>query len=527
MIKKIKSITVKILIALISIVILFMSIRGLPGNPNSKILNTKEWQDDGPFELSPERGRYALTYTLIEDKSYFFNVDTARFVVPDLGYINGKYVSLFAPAVSYIAIPGYLIGKAFGSSQFGAFTTVAFFALLNTLLIKLIADRLGANKTASIISALIFLFATPAYSYSTLLYQHHISTFLILMSTYTLLRWNNFWSLSLIWLLCAASIPVDYPNLFLMLPIGIFAATRLISINKNKRRIVYSINVIRLISIVSIIFPLGFFLWFNQNSYGNPLQFSGTVKSVHDIDVNGNPTTSNKINLQNVADYAEKEKAEPTSKKSAISFFKPRNIINGLDIHLFSPDRGIVVFTPIVIFGILGAFLYKQKEQKEDILPVLIGIITADIVLYSMWGDPWGGWAFGSRYLIPSYAILSILISFVLTKLNKKVLFIIPFYIVMVYSIFVNTLGALTTSSMPPEIETTVLGQLSNKVEKYSWDRNWEFITAGKSKSFIFQTYAHKYISALQYFYIIAGSITLLTTLLTLSLVLQKNEQKI
>ncbi len=526
MIKNIVNLIGKILIVIIPAFLLFLSIRGLPGNPDSKTLNSVKWQEEGPFELSPERGRFALTYTLVEDKSYFFNVDTARFVVPDLGFINGKYVSLFAPMVSYLAVPGYIIGKLLGASQVGTFSVISIFALLNALLIKLIADRLGANKTASTLSALIFLFATPAFSYATVLYQHHISTFLILMSIYALLKWNNFWSLSLIWLLCAASIPVDYPNLFLMLPIGVFALTRLIATDKNKRRVVYSINIVKLISIVTVILPLGFFLWFNQQSYGNPLQFSGTVSSVHDIDANGNPTSNNQINFQDVSGYVEQKSANKAEEKTALSFFKPRHIINGLYIQLFSPDRGVIAFAPIVLLGILGAFYASSTVSGESLLPVLVGVIAADIVLYSMWGDPWGGWAFGSRYLIPSYAMLSIMISFALSKFNKKILFLIPFYVILLYSIFVNTLGALTTSSMPPQVEAEHLGQLSNKIEKYSWDRNWDLINEGKSKSFVFQTFAHNYISAVEYFYIIAGSIIFITSILTFSLILQKNEQK-
>src|SRR5438105_4429802 len=91
--------------------ILSFSLRGLPGNPTPAELNTKVWKDNGPFELSNERGRFALLYSVIEDHKLNFSVDLAKFAVPDLAYTNGKYVSLFAPGVSFIDIPGYLLGK--------------------------------------------------------------------------------------------------------------------------------------------------------------------------------------------------------------------------------------------------------------------------------------------------------------------------------------------------------------------------------------------------------------------------------
>ena len=89
--------------------ILALSIRGIPGNPVSSVVNDLKWTDDGPFELSPERGRFALMLSLIENKSFDFSLPIAQFTTPDLGYKNGKYVSLFAPAVSFIIMPGTLM----------------------------------------------------------------------------------------------------------------------------------------------------------------------------------------------------------------------------------------------------------------------------------------------------------------------------------------------------------------------------------------------------------------------------------
>src|SRR5579863_3303887 len=92
---------------------LALTVRGLPGNPTPTQLNTLAWKDNGPFELSPERGRFALLYSLVENHSFQFQPDLARFTAPDVGYINNTYVSIFAPSISFLAIPGYVIGKYF------------------------------------------------------------------------------------------------------------------------------------------------------------------------------------------------------------------------------------------------------------------------------------------------------------------------------------------------------------------------------------------------------------------------------
>ena len=233
-------------------VVMAFSVRGLPGNPSAAELNADKWKDNGPMELSPERGRYALLYSLAENQSFSFSLDLAKFSTPDLAYQNGKYVSLFAPGVSFFAVPGYLLGKMAGFAQVGAFSAIAFFAIINAFLIRAIAIRMGAHPLAGTIGGVGFLFASPAFAYAVSLYQHHVSTFLILMSIYLLLqidrrekrkefyenkvgsgstmydvgrKKNVFLNLKYyilhpvtslvgVWILFALSIPVDYPNAF-------------------------------------------------------------------------------------------------------------------------------------------------------------------------------------------------------------------------------------------------------------------------------------------------------------------------
>lgn len=516
--KKWSNTIIKILVSLFAVIVLALAVRGNYGNPTPKDLQQQSWRDNGPFELSPERGRFSLLYSIVEDRSFHFSVDLANFTVPDLGYINGKYVSLFAPGVSFLAIPGYIIGEYFNASQVGVYGIIGLFALINFILVRKIAVKLGANEIAAVVGGLIFLFATPAFTYGVNFYQHHISTFLILFAIYLVQRPANFWSLTGIWFLCAMSIPIDYPNLFLMFPIGIFATAKLIDVKRLENKISISANFWKLLSLVSVIIPLGFFLWFNQMSYGNPLQFSGTVASVFSIDPNGNPTAPRTVlpTTENVLSPDEQE-------KSALKFFESRAILNGLYIHFFSPDRGVVYFTPVILLGIIGLFvLYKYRNKY---LSMFLGVIGANIFLYSMWGDPWGGWAFGSRYLIPTYSILAIVIGVALTKFNKKLWFTIPLTLLMIYSVGVNTLGALTSNRVPPKEEAKLLENITNRQERFSFDRSWELLSDGKSKSFVFQTWLDGRMTSMEYFYMLFGSISVVTTLLIVIVLFTKNEE--
>lgn len=475
-------------------VILFFSLRGLPGNPTAKELNTQAWKDNGPFELSPERGRFALLYSLVEDNSFSFSTDLARFTVPDLGYFHGKYVSLFAPALSFLLIPGYVFGKAIGISQVGAQAIIALFALLNLLLIRAIAIRWGASPLAATIAGFTFLFATPAFTYAGTLYQHHVSTFLILLALYLLIRFTTIWSLLVIWMLCAFSLSVDYPNFFLMVPIGIAALARSIWIQRHEGSIDIKVSFIRLLTIMSVIIPMIFFFWTNTVSYGNPLQLAGAVRQVTGIKANGSPVFKNDSPVKDAKQIA----TDNDPQQNIIAFFKNRNLITGMYILLLSPDRGVLFYTPSMFFAIVGIIL--AFRHKKPFLSLLLGVLGINILLYAMWGDPWGGWAFGARYLIPAYAILSLFIAIALTNFRKSVPFLGFFFLILVISLGINTMGVITTSENPPQVQIQEVEKLSHKKAYYTIENNVMFLSQGKAKAFVFDAVAHNYLSAWNYY---------------------------
>ncbi len=491
---KYKKIIGNILLILFVAAVLVLSVRGLPGNPTPEQLNTLYWKDNGPFELSPERGRFALLYSLVENHSFHLSPSIANFTTPDVGYWNNHFVSIFAPTVSIFAIPGYIIGKYFGDSQFGAFAWMALFALFNVLMIRLIAIRLGANPLAAVVSALTFLFATPAYAYAVTIYEHHPSTFLMLVALYLLIRYDNLISTIAIWMLYAFAFTVDYPNLFIMFPIALATFFRSGTIENLHRRIVLKISFPKLFAVLGVIIPLAFLLWVNQMSYGSPFKLSGSVPTIESVSSTGLPIFMSTVGKKQI----KTTKAVNTPPPSTLTFFQPRNMLNGFYILLISPDRGILMYTPVMLFGIAGMFLAGRKKQKY--LPILLGVVGFNFLLYSMWGDPYGGWAFGGRYLIPTYAILSIYIALLLTYLSKKRIVIFFFFIILAYSIMVNSLGALTSNSNPPQIQAQSLSDITHSKVSYTYMRNVNDLNSDISKSFIFQTFAENYISAWQYY---------------------------
>lgn len=485
------------LLAVFCIAVLAFSIRGIAGNPTPEDLNRLIWKDNGPLELSPERGRFALMYAIAEEKSFSFSPDLARFAAPDVAYTDGKYVSLFAPAVSFMVIPGYFIGKLFGLAQVGSYAVIALFALINMYLIRAIAVRIGAHPLAATLAALTFLFATPAFAYAVTLYQHHISTFLILLSILLLIRYNTIWSLIGIWIMCALSISVDYPNLFMMLPVGIAALGRVFIAKRNEDKITLNIPFLRVLSLAVMALPLAFFLWFNAQSYGNPFQLSGTIERAIEVQKDGTPVMeSEKIIAELKA--AGQEIPQGEYNKSTLAFFQSRLLLNGFYTHFVSPDRGMLWFTPVMLFGFVG--LIWAIRKRVAYVGLFAAVIGFNVLLYSMWTDPYGGWAFGSRYLIPTYAILAVFIAYLLSKMHRYSLFLLFFFAFFTYSVAVNTLGAITTNRNPPQVEAVALSEKTKQEELYTYARNVSQLNNNLSKAYVYETYVANSMTAWQYY---------------------------
>ncbi len=492
--------------------ILALTLRGVPGNPIGSNLDSSYWAETGPLESSNERSRFSLMYSYVEDSTFYFSIPLAKFSAPDLAITDtGRYVSLFAPGVSFLMMPGYIIGRYFGMAQIGSFAVILLFAFLNIILIWRIAVRLGASSVAAAIGAFVFSFATPAFAYGVTLSQHHISTFIILLGIYALLKWDNYWSLALVWFLTVFSITVDNPNIFFMLPIALYALGRIVIFRNEKDGFRIKIKLLGFLSFLIIILPLGFFFWYNAAANGSPFQLSGTLERVVKVE------ERNDIVLIKADNMAEKNKETILKEeKNAVGFFSTRNLTNGFYVHFFSPDRGIINFTPVILFGIFGiVLLYKRNPGFANILT---GVIGFNVLLYSMWGDPYGGWAFGSRYLIPSYALLAIGIGIFLTQWRRNTAVIIVFFAVFAYSAGVNTLGALAGNGNPPKTEISALKKITGRMEKYSYDRNWQYLREKGPRSFVFKFYAKKTMSAEDYYWLICGAIIMVAAFLLLVL---------
>ena len=471
-----------------TLLVYVLTIRGIYGNPTGKMVKNNLDQATKPLELSPERGRYLLIIALGENKSFSLSQELADAAYPDVGYYHGKFYVFFAPGISLLALPLYWIGKMFNLAQVASFFTISLFAAASIIFLYLISRKMFKLPVwASLMSGLIFGFGSTSWSYANTLYQHHVTVFCIIASFYAAwkykqkLKYSWIWAI-FVWFNYALAIGIDYPNALLMVPVMAYFFFSALNIGTKDKKTSISFRLSFLLtSIIFVVISL-------VHGYFNYTHFGGWTK------------VSNGIlgykRIQELKLFKEKnpEKiiAELEKSKVPIKFFKEDNLPRGVAILTFALDKGIFLFSPIFFLALLGIFISLKSISFE--ISVMLASILLNIFLYSSFGDPWGGWAFGPRYLIPSMAFLSIFVAIWLSKTRFQIIAKITTFILFAISAAIALLGALTTNAVPPKIEADYLKM------KYNFLLNWDFLTENRSSSFIYNVFLSDKITLIQYF---------------------------
>ncbi len=454
-------------VALISFTVLFVNMKVHPqGVPYYQVSLNRHV--GGPFESSGSTSRYALVESIMKRGKFDIDLPTASFASPDVAGADGKYFSLFTPGISFLALPFYYLGSLHGYEQFMTYLLNVVFSVFNVVMILLILRRYKVPFALQITSAFILLFGTNAFAYSLFLTQHIVAAFLVLASIYiTTFKPNIFNNLAL-GSVFGVGLLVDLPNAFMLFPAVLYHFFKNFELHENTSKIVLSIKIIVIFLALGLLPLAGLFLFYNKQTTGSPMvlpQFMGRIANVEE-----------QVNRPQAREVKEEEIAP-----GSMSPFQSRYILNGLYILLISNERGWLYYSPILFVGLLGMyFFYKNKELQEYLL-VPLSIFIMNTLLYAMFGDPWGGWAFGPRYLIPSAALCVLFIPFVLTRFKRNILVFLFVAALIVYSVFVNTLGAVTTTEVPPKQEAETLVTFI----PYTYAYNYQLLEKNESYSML------------------------------------------
>lgn len=481
-----------IFIIVLSTAIYAGTLKGIAGNVdvNSTELLSPPFEA-GPFETSHPRSSFAIVLALDDYNETYLTKELADFASPDVGYFKGKFYSFFPPGTAYTAYPFFLLGKHFNLSQVFAFFSASIFGILGLVfLYKIMREVFSLPIWSSLFGVLVLGFGSTFWNYSITIYQHSPTVFFLMFGFYCVWRfkqqtyWSWLWSIGA-WSSYGLSVFFDYPNIIIVFPIVVYLL--IVSFNLKEQGNVYKISFRTSIIFTSVALFLfaGLHMYYNQQTLEDWGRFSNTLPRYAESRLAINEGDAEKIS---------------DSKQKVNSLFQEIRTVNGVRIVFFSIDKGLFVYSPIFILALFGIYTSRKKIGLE--LSIMFSIVLCTIFVYTSFGDPWGGWAYGPRYLIPIMPVLAILISLWLTHINYKFISRVIAFVLFVYSAGVALLGAATQNIVIPKIEAVPLNA------PYNYFANIKLLKNGTSGVYFYNTYLADHLSLMSYYIIILSTLS-------------------
>lgn len=483
-----------IALTLLSVFLYALTIRGSFGVPSvNDITPYPAYVSGSPFESSQEGSRYALVLSLFNDHTAAVD-KYYQIGVPDVGKIKGHYFSLFPPGASVFALPLYFIGLKIGATQLMTFMISTIFALLTMLLTLRFSRKLGLHWSTSLFAAIAFGFATNAWGYSVTLVAHLISAFCILGGIYlAYLTEKKWWHIAAVWFLYSVAVFVDFPNLFIFIPIVGLMSLNAFEYSETPSRMHLKINFRYIFTPLVFVALMSLYGYYNYVNFGKASSLSNTLPRVESV-------ASEQMKIEHI-----------NRETNAFNALKTRNMLIGFQSFLISTDRSVLVYSPVILLFVFGVPFMKRKLKLLKVS--LVAVAATCLTLYTMFGDPYGGWAFGSRYMIAIMPELCILAAYGLQKMRKtgkwkyRVTRLV-YSIVFLYSAGISLMAPLTTNVIPPIVEARYIG-----LDSY-FIINIRMLQESNLNSFFYNNIIHKQISGMVYYGIILTFVGILGMIL-------------
>jgi hypothetical protein len=329
---------------------------------------------------------------------------------------NGNWYSALAPGTAILALPFAALGFALNGGQYTSFgpvmmTTEFFVALLNSLAVYLLYKiaRLFFTTRTSVVLASVYAFSTISWPLATYFFQSDVSAFFVLLGAYSALRvgrgLGRWPTAAVCGLAIAVAMVVDYVDAVL---IPIFFLYLFLSKGWKGGRHWKTGFAFLLVSMAGIV-----------------------LVGLYDLALFGQF-------------FVTTEQAYSNSSLAGLFSFP---VYLGIGLNLFSPLRGLFLYTPFLLLGVLGICLISWRPPKSEWL-FLIAIFLGILIPYSAWHEPTGGVSFGPRLIVSAVPFLILPSGVVLETAERKLLLVS--WVLYAIGVFVNGVGALTTA-IPPE----------------------------------------------------------------------------
>lgn len=268
---------------------------------------------------------------------------------------NGQCFSTYYPLLSMLAVPFIAIGGALAAvastptdyvEGFAAQAVPALAAAGVAGLTAYFSLLLGATRARALLAALTVIFASEIAIYYRSFFAETLASLLVCLMVWAFLR-DDRWRL-----LAPASIVgliLTKPQLVL---VGLVVGASFALMQRRRRPAIEAVGATAVGTIV--------YAGYNLLRFSDVTNFGGEARTY-----------------------------DPSS-------FAPEALLEALGLLLISPGRGWLVYSPIVILGVYGAW----KLRRQQLAMVAMVVLVASLVPYL--ANPGGGFNWGSRYLVPA-----------------------------------------------------------------------------------------------------------------------------
>jgi hypothetical protein len=404
------------------------------------------WAADHPVSLLELSYSIWAHHSIILGRAGQFNPGSV-----DTFVYNGNYYSALDPGTSFLALPFVGIGfvldggfSAFGHAMLASEFFVAFCNAIAAYLMFKLASLYFSRRTAAFL-AFAYAFATIGWPFVTFFFESDVAAMLDLLAVYLAIRMARTGSSSLKMAIpcgaaLGATLTVDYINAVLVPVVSIFL------LYSFRRRLAYFAEGLWAV-IVFAAAGVVLIAQYNEAAFGDP--------------------------------FLSTEQAYQHVPSLFARFSYP--ILDGLYINLLSPLRGIFIYCPVLMLGLVGFYCFffeGRKLTSEGFL--LAACFVAVLVPYSMWFSVTGGEGFGQRFLIPVIPFLLLPAGFVIESRVRSLT--IATYLFYVVGVVFNGIAAITTTipqpgpvSSFPFLTVVVPNFLGDALDAWWWRQSGSF----------------------------------------------------
>jgi hypothetical protein len=148
------------------------------------------------------------------------------------------------------------------------------------------------------------------------------------------------------------------------------------------------------------------------------------------------------------------------------------NLWRGLAGVLFSPARGLFVYSPVLLFSVAGVFFLMRQRQWPASPVYLAALVFAasQVVLIAKWRIWWGGHCYGPRLLADAAPAFVILMAPAMDTIFRSRTLRAVFVILLTFSVFVQAVGAFCYPASRWDEEPASIGERPGRL--WDWTDN-------------------------------------------------------